>query len=170
MAVSRVISIIALVLSLVAIGLSVQRRDPLGRDLSRYDLSSPEQTLRSVNKIIASQDIRAALQFLKNEVWAESGGEKESKLFLSDSPNLTVLKSVELSNSGDTKNNGTVVSFIKFNVSGVDYYTVQYFRKDQSNRFLFTGRPIVFGEEKKTDSDRSLDSAIQEFERTGKLN
>lgn len=171
MAVNRTMSIIALVLSLAAIGLSVQttRRDPLGTDLSKYDLSSPEQTLRSINKIVARQDIRAALQLLKNEVWAESGGDKEAKLFLSDSPALTVLRSIEVSNSGDPKNNGTVVSFVKFSVSGVDYYTVQYFRKDQSSRFLFTGRPLVFAAEKKTDSDRSLDAAISHFEETGKL-
>jgi len=172
MAGNRVVSIIAVLLSLAAIVLSVRamQHDPLGTDLSTYDLSSPEQTLRSINKMITRQDIRAALQLLKNEVWVESSGNKEAKLFLSDDPTLTVLKSVELSNSGDPKNNGTVVSFVKFSVSGVDYYTVQYFRKDQSSRFLFTGRPFVFPEEKKTDSDKRLDAAIEEFEKTGKIN
>lgn len=171
MAASRAMSVIALVLSLAAIGLSIQtmRRDPFGTDLSKYDLSSPEQTLRSINKMISSQDIRATLQLLKNEVWVESAGDKQAKLFLSDSPILTVLRSVELSNSGDPKNNGIVVSFVKFSVSGVDYYTVQCFRKDQSNRFLLTERPVVFGEERKTDSDKNLDAAIQEFENTGKI-
>ena len=172
MAFNRAMSVIALVLSLVAVGLSIQtaRRDPLGADLSRYDLSSPEQTLRSINKMIAGRDVRDALQLLKDEIWLESGADKEAKLFLTDDAALTVVRSVEVSDSGDPKNNGTVVSFIKFNVSGVDYYTVQCFRKDQSGRFLITGRPIVFGEEKKTDSDRALDAAIVEFERTGKIN
>jgi hypothetical protein len=144
---ARALSVIALVLSLAAIGMSVlaMRRDPLGTDLSRYDLSSPEQTLRSINKIIAKQDIRAALEFVRTSVWVESGGDKEAKLFLADNPTLTVLKSLELSNSGEPKNNGVVVSFVKFNVSGVDYYAVKFFRKDQSGRFLPAERPSGFG-------------------------
>ena len=63
MVINRVMSIVALLLSLAAVALSVRamQRDPLGTDLSRYDLSSPEQTLRSVNRMVTSQDIRAAL-------------------------------------------------------------------------------------------------------------
>ncbi len=108
MAINRAISIVALLLSLAAIALSVRtmQRDPLGTDLSRYDLSSPEQTLRSVNRIATKQDVRAALQFLKSEVQDE---DKDFKLFLSDGVNLTVLKSVEISNSGVPKNNGRCV-------------------------------------------------------------
>jgi hypothetical protein len=168
MAINRAISIIAFLLSLVAIALSVRtmQRDPLGTDLSKYDLSSPEQTLRSVNRMATKQDIRAALQLLKSEVQDEG---KDFKLFLSDGVNLTVLKSVEISNSGASKNNGLVVSFIKFTVSGVDYYTVQYFRKDQLNRFQLAERVGALSTEE-TESDTSLDAAINEFEKTGKLN
>lgn len=130
MAINRAMSIVAFFLSLVAIALSIRtmQRDPLGTDLSKYDLSSPEQTLRSVNRMATKQDIRAALQLLKLEVQDEGN---DMKLFLSDGVVLNVLKSVEISNSGAAKNNGMVVSFVKFTVSGVDYYTVQYFRKDQ---------------------------------------
>ena len=168
MAINRAVSIVAFLLSLVAIVLSVRtmQRDPLGTDLSKYDLSSPEQTLRSVNKMATKQDIRAALQLLKSEVQDEG---KDMKLFLSDGVTLTVLKSVEISNSGAPKNNGLVVSFIKFTVSGVDYYTVQYFRKDQLNRFQLAERVWALSTEK-TESDTSLDAAIGEFEKTGKLN
>jgi hypothetical protein len=168
MAINRAMSIVAFLLSLVAIALSVRtmQRDPLGTDLSKYDLSSPEQTLRSINRMATKQDIRAALQLLKIEVQDEG---KDIKLFLSDGVTLTVLKSVEISNSGAPKNNGLVVSFVKFSVSGVDYYTVQYFRKDQSNRFQLAERVGTFGAEK-TESDSNLDAAINEFEKTGKLN
>lgn len=167
MAFNRAMSIAAFLLSLVAFVLSVRTMqwDPLGTDLSKYDLSSPEQTLRSVNRMAAKQDVRAALQLLKIEVQDE---DKDFKLFLTDGVTLTVLKSVEISNSGDSKNNGLVVSFVKFNVSGVDYYTVQYFRKDQLNRFQLAERAGTFGAEK-TESDSNLDAAIQEFEKTGKL-
>jgi hypothetical protein len=142
------------------------QRDPLGTDVSKYDLSSPEQTLRSVNRMATKQDIRAALQLLKSEVQDE---DKVFKLFLSDGVDLTVLKSVEISNSGAPKNNGLVVSFVKFTVSGVDYYTVQYFRKDQSNRFQLAERVGTLASEK-TESDSNLDATIEGFEKTGKLN
>jgi hypothetical protein len=107
MAVNRAMSMVALLLSLVAIALSVRtmQRDPLGTDLSKYDLSSPEQTLRSINRMATKQDIRAALQLLKSEVQDEG---KDIKLFLSDGVTLTVLKSIEMSNSGAPKNNGLV--------------------------------------------------------------
>lgn len=168
MAINRAMSIVAFLLSLVAIALSVRtmQRDPLGTDLSKYDLSSPEQTIRSINRMVTKQDIRAALQLLKSEVQDQG---KDIKLFLSDGVTLTVLKSVEMSNSGAPKNNGLVVSFVKFTVSGVDYYTAQYFRKDQSNRFQLAERVGTFGAEK-TESDSNLDAAIEEFEKTGKLN
>ena len=168
MEINRGMSIIAFILSLVAIALSVRtmQHDPLGTDLSKYDLSSPEQTLRSINKMVTRQDVRAALQLLKSEVQDDG---KDTKLFLSDGVTLTVLKSVEMSNSGAPKNNGLVVSFVKFTVSGVDYYTVQYFRKDQSNRFQLAERVGTFGTEK-TESDSNLDAAIEEFEKSGKLN
>ncbi len=168
MVINRVMSIVALLLSLAAVALSVRamQRDPLGTDLSRYDLSSPEQTLRSVNRMVTSQDIRAALQLLKNELQDEG---KDIRLFLSDGVTLTVLKSVEISNSGAPRNNGLVVSFVKFTVSGVDYYTVQYFRRDQSNRFQLAERLGTYGAEK-TENDKNLDAVIEEFEKTGKLN
>lgn len=50
-----------------------------------------------------------------------------------------MVKSVEVSGSAEPKNNGTIVSFVKFTVAGVDYYTVQYFRKDDANRFNLGG-------------------------------
>lgn len=169
MAINRAMCIFAVLLSLVAIALSVRtmQRDPLGTDLSKYDLSSPEQTLRSINRMATKQDIRAAIQLLKSEIQQDES--KDIKLFLSDGVTLAVLKSVEVANSGAQKNNGLVVSFVKFTVSGVDYYTVQYFRKDQSNRFQLAERVATFGNEK-TESDSSLDAAVEQFEKSGKLN
>jgi hypothetical protein len=169
MAINRMLSIIAVLLSLAAIVLSVQtiRRDPVGTDLSKYDLSSPERTLRSVNAMIKKQDIRAGLQFLKNELQGHEGN--EWKLFLADDMTLSVLKSIEISDSGVRENNGIIVSFVKFNISGVDYYTVQCFRKDQSSRFFLEERSPAFGEQK-SESDKNLDAAIEEFEKSGKLN
>jgi hypothetical protein len=121
----------------VLISLGVVRPDPLGTDVSKYDFSSPADTLRSVNSMVARQDLRAAWQLLKGTLQAEPN--PDLKLFLADKVNITVLKSVEVSSSADPKNNGTVVSFVKFTVAGVDYYTVQYFRKDQANRFNLGG-------------------------------
>ena len=61
------------------------------------------------------------------------------------------------------------MSFVKFNVSGVDYNTVQYFRKDQLNRFYFGEAFYVPYETEKTAQDKALEAAIEEFENTGKI-
>ena len=90
------------------------------------------------------------------------------KLFLADGATLNVLKSIEVSGSGVPKNNGLVVSFVKFTVSGVDYYTVLYFRKDQANQFKLAERHFVIASQQ-TESDKSLDAAVADFEKTGKL-
>ncbi len=163
----RFLVLISLVISSAAIFFSLQaiRRDPLGSDISKYDLSSPESTLRSINNMATRQDLRAAWQLMKNAF--QNDDSPEIKLFLSDAPKISVLKSIEVSNSANPKNNGIIVSFVKFTVSGVDYYTVQYFRKDRSNRFYFGGNFYAFGT--KTDQDKALESAIEEFKRTGKI-
>lgn len=44
----------------MVISLGVMRRDPLGTDISKYNFSSPGDTLRSVNAMVARQDLRAA--------------------------------------------------------------------------------------------------------------
>jgi hypothetical protein len=64
----RVLSLCSTVISLVAIvvSLTALRRDPLGTDLSKYDLSSPESTLRSINAIIAKQDLKAGWQLARS--------------------------------------------------------------------------------------------------------
>ena len=164
----RFLVLLAVVLSSlsIVISLAVFRRDPLGADLSTYNLSSPENTLRSINKIVATDNLRAALELVK--VVVEREGNSDAKLFLSDNPRIVVLKSIELSNSGDPKNNGTIISFVKVTVSGVDYYTVQYFRKDALGRFNLGGSSYVL-ESAKTSEDKAMDSAIAEFRKTGKL-
>jgi hypothetical protein len=58
-------------------------------------------------------------------------------------------------------NNGLVVSFVKFTVSGVDYYTVQYFRKDQSNRFqLAEGGDVRCRKDRKRQQPRCCDRGV----------
>lgn len=165
----RVLGILAVAVSSVALVVSViaARRDLLGTDISNYDLSSPEKTLQSISSMVARQDLRAGWQLLK--VFLDLDATPETKLFFSNGIKLTVLKSIEVSNSAYPKNNGLIVSFVKFTVSGVDYHTVQYFRKDQSNRFLLAGMLYVpFGTEK-NEQDKMLESAIEEFKKTGKI-
>lgn len=164
----RLLALLSLVISLAAIAVSLQaiRRDPLGTGISKYDLSSPENTLRSIHNIVVNQDIKAALQLLKFNL--RDAPNPDAKLLLSDSVRITVVKSVEVSNSGRPKNNGIVVSFVKFTVSDVDYRTVEYFRKDPSGRFYFE---IGFERDHSnmTDEDNALESSIGEFLKTGKI-
>jgi hypothetical protein len=98
----------------------------------------------------------------------ERDADPDMKLFLSDGAKITVLKSIELSNSGNPKNNGTIISFVKFTLSGVDYYTVQYFKKDQVGRFTLGGSLYV-AESDKSSEDKAIESAIAEFKKTGKV-
>jgi len=165
----RFLAIFAGLVSVLAIALSIHaiRRDPFGTDLSKYDLSSPEHTLQSINTMVARQDIRAGWELFKAQLQADAS--PETKLFLADGAKVTVLKSIEVANSAGQKNNGLIVSFVTFNVSGVDYHTVQYFRKDQSNRFqLGEAFYLPYGTEA-NEQDKSLQAAIEEFKTTGKI-
>ena len=112
------------------------------------------------------EDLRAAWQLLK--VALQRDETDDTKLFLSDGVKISVVKSIEVSNSGNPKNNGLIVSFVHYTISGVEYHTVQYFKKDQLNRFYFGGGFFVFGTEK-TDQDKALENSIEEFKRTGKI-
>jgi hypothetical protein len=46
---------------------------------------------------------------------------------------------------------------------------VQYFRKDQSNTFNLGANFYVPYRTEKTDQDKALESAIEEFKKTGKI-
>ena len=168
MKIDRLLAILASLLSIVAIALSVRglQRDPFGTSLAAYDLSSPERTLQSMNSMVARQDVRAGWELFKTLMQTDAN--PETKLFLSEGVKITVVKSIEVSNSATPKNNGLVVSFVTFNVAGVDYHTVQYFRKDPSNRFLLGETFYVYGTEK-NEQDKGLEAAIEEFEKTGKI-
>jgi len=72
-------------------------------------------------------------------------------------------------NSANPKNNGLIVSFVKFTIAGVDYHTVQYFRKDQTNRFMPGGSYYVPYGTKKNDEDVALETAVQAFKQKGQL-
>lgn len=165
----RLLIVLSLLLSSAAIVISLvgAQRDPLGTDISNYDLSSPEKTLRSINSMVAKQDLRAGWQLLK--VVLQSDTTPETKLFFSDQAKVTVLKSIEVTGSAYPKNNGIIVSFVKFSVSGVEYHTVQFFRKDQSNRFHLAERFYVPYSTEKNEQDKILESTIEEFQKTGKI-
>jgi hypothetical protein len=167
MKLDRLLVLFSLLLSCAATSGIAFKRDPLGTDISKYDLSSPESTLRSINTMATKQDVRAAWQLLRI-IALQRDDTGDTKLFLSDEVKIVVLKSLEVSNSGDPKNNGLIVSFVRYTISGVDYHTVQYFRKDQLNRFYMRGGFYVFGTEQ-TEQDKALAAAIEEFKKTGKI-
>jgi hypothetical protein len=169
MKLDRLLVLFAVLLSVTATMISsvALMRDPLGTNLSKYNLSSPEATLRSVNSMVAGQDLRAAWQFFKTAIQSESG--PEMKIFFSDDAKIAVLKSIEVSNSINPKNNGTIISFVKCTVAGVDYYSVQYFKKDPSNRFSLGGSFYIPYGTQGNEQDKAIESAIEKFKKTGKL-
>lgn len=169
MKVDRALAVLAVAIASAALLVSVMtaRRDPLGTDVSNYDLSSPEKTLQSINTMVANQDLRAGWQLLS--VLLESDNSPETKLFFAKGASIKVLKSIEVSPSASPKNVGLIVSFVNFTVSGVDYHTVLYFRKDQSNRFRLAEMFYVPYGTEKNDQDKALETAIGEFKKTGKI-
>ena len=167
MKLDRVLAVLAVLVSGGALTLSYQalKRDPFGTDLSNYDLSSPERTLQSLNRMAIKQDLRAAWQLFRSKVEEEP----EGKLFLSEEVDIRVPKSIEVGKSASEKNNGLVVSFVTYRVSGVDYRKVMYFRKDEAGRFAPADAFYVPYGTEKNDQDKILESSIDDFTKTGKL-
>lgn len=170
MKLDRWLALLAVAMSAAALGVSMAqtRRDPLGTDISKYDLSSPEKTLRSINSMASRQDLRAAWQLVRGML--ESDTDPGTKLIFSEGAEISVLKSTEVSSSANAANKGLVVSFVKFTVAGVEYRTVQYFRRDQLNRFRPAESFYVppYGTEK-SEEDKALEAAIEAFKKTGKI-
>jgi hypothetical protein len=171
-ALGTVVSFLALAVSSVSLYLTVgmQRRDPLGNDLSHYDLSSPEKSLRSFSSMISNQDVKAGLELLKSVL--QDGADTDMKVYFTDPQHINVVKSIEVAGSGRPKNNGTIVSFVKFTVAGVDYNTVQYFHRDESGRFRPSDpfyEPIGPPTDPPTEKDKEIAAQIESFKKSGKL-
>jgi hypothetical protein len=167
MRLDRIVAVLALIVAVAALALSLQafKRDPWGTDLSNYDLTSPERTLRSLNRMVLNQDLRAGWQLLRSRMQEEP----EGKLFLADNIDITVPTSIEVSKSAGEKNNGLVVSFVTYRVSGVDYRKVMYFRKNEAGQFTPADAFYVPYGTEKNDQDKLLEAAIEDFTKTGKL-
>ena len=170
MKLDRVFAFLAFAMAAAALGISLvalKRPDPLGTDIAKYDLSSPQRTLESVNAMVANQDLRAGWQLAR--VLMDADNSPDTKLFFSSGVKITGVKSVEVADSAGPKNNGLIVSYIRFSVSGVDYHTVKYFRRDGLNRFhLAETFYIPYGTEGNLQ-DKALQAAIDKFKEDGKL-
>lgn len=163
------LSLLALALASVSLYLVVgmERRDPLGHGLAHYDLSSPEKSLRSFSSMIANQDVKAGLELLKGVL--QSSTDSDLKMYFTDPQNINVVKSLEVTDSGNPKNNGTIVSFVKFTVAGVDYNTVQYFHRDQAGRFT-PGDPFYAPTtDPPNEHDKEINALIASFKKNGTL-
>lgn len=169
MRIEKTLIALSLVLSLAAIGISVAsyKKQILGTSISAYDLSSPETTLKSINKIVHSRDFLAAWELFR--IVLDRDTDPTTKLYFSSQPEIKVLKSIEVDDSGYPENNGLIVSFVRFSVSGVDYKNVQYFRKDQLNRFFPADAFFLPYKTEKKAKDESVEAAIKEFEKTGNI-
>lgn len=159
-------SLVAIAMSTVAIVVSgiTAARDPLGTDLSKYDLSSPENTLRSIHAMAERRDLKAGWELAKTLI--QTDAPPETKLFLGEDVKLRVVKSVEVAGSVNPSNNGTIVSFVTFTVSGVDYYTVQFFKRESGKFYLGGSFSIPYGTEP-NEADKALQASIAQFKATG---
>lgn len=173
MKVDRVVSALALVLAALAllISMGVGQPNPLGSDISKYDLSSPQAALSSVQAMVKNNDVRAGLQYFKNLVVMD---DKDSDLnfFFDDVTEVNLAKTFVITGSGNESENGKVVSFVTYKVKGIEFRKVFYFKKLDDGTFYLTGNfsPPYYPEEKKTEADKRYVELIKKFKDTGALN
>jgi hypothetical protein len=112
---SKLLAVVALALSLVALGLTVYGRyfdHPLGKGLKGYDLTSPEKAYQSKVEMNLAVDINAFREM--NAIFG--GKEAEDKL-----------KSFAVEKTGEYA--GKKILFVKWTTEGVDRYEIRSFEK-----------------------------------------
>jgi hypothetical protein len=164
------LSIIAILISLSAIYIS-RKNSPNHfheKGLQSYNLTSPEETIKSMHQIISNHDLLAGLELIGSMIKRENI--PEAKLFFTEKPEIKIEKSIEVKNSGNETNNGTIISFVKTIVDGVEYHFVMYFDKDSSGKFYPQIAYIKpWDPAKMTDEDKSIDGMINKWQKEGKL-
>lgn len=117
--------------------------------------------------MMRNRDIKAGIQLL--EATAQLEVKPESRYLFSANPELKVIKSIEVRNSGRVENNGIIVSFVKAKISGVEYNFIQHFKRDDQGRFLPGGYFFSPYGDAATEEDKELDARIERFKKTGQL-
>ena len=170
MKLDRIFSVLALVIATAALLLSlgIGRPNPLGSDLSRYDMSNPEAALSAVRRMVAKEDLRAGLQYLKRITLKED--DPQINFFFDDVTDVNLVKTFTISGSGWEENNGRIISFVKYKIRGVDYRHVFAFRKTDEGTFYLDDpyiRPIPY--EEKNEADQRYELMIKRFRETGAI-
>ena len=169
----KIVSVLALLTAIAALLLSlgIGKTNPLGTDLSEYDMTSPEASLTSLQKMVAKDDLRAGLQYFKKLVVID---DKDSSInfFFDEIEGLSLVKTFVITESGEPSENGKVVSFVKYKVKGVEFRKVFYFNKLDDGAFYLTSdySPPYYPEEKKTEADKRFVAMIKNFRDTGAVN
>ena len=169
----KTLSILSLMTSIVALILSlgIGRSNPLGSNLTEYNMTSPEASLTSLKKMVAKDDLRAGLQYLKKLIVIDDQ-DTQLNFFFDEVTDLMLAKTFVISGSGDPNQNGKVVSFVKYKVKGVEFRKVFFFKKLDDGTFYLTNdySPPYYPEEKKTEAYKRFVAMIKNFRDAGAVN
>lgn len=171
MKIDKALSILAVIISTVAVTLSLRilHNDPLGTDISKYDLSNPEATLASVREMANKEDLRAAWQYIKSSI-LNGENSSSSHLIFGSPTEVKFAKSIEVTESKHESNNGLVISFVKYKVDGIEHHDVLYFKKNKDGKFVMDGYFYTpFDEKEMSEQDKLIGSSIEKFKKTGEI-
>jgi len=169
----RIFSVLALIAAVAALlfSIGVGQRNPLGSDISKYDLSSPQAALLSIQEMIKTNDILAGIQYTKNFILMMSNDESGFNLFFDNASNVALEKTFIVTGSGDASENGKVVSFVTYEVKGVEFREVFYFNKLDDGTFYLTDKfTPPYWEKEQTEADKRYVDMIKNFRDTGAVN
>ena len=113
--------------------------------------------------------------FLARQELAQLVGKMENgegRLVYAENPKIHVMKSIEVNNSAKSDNNNLIVSFVKYEIQGVEYREIDCFRKDSNGRFICSGvyrKTYDFEKDKATEEDKSITAQIEKFIKSGEI-
>jgi len=186
MNVNRLISIMAIIISTVAIivslgtagyiqnnGKSIFPQRTLGSGIEHYNFKTPKDALNSIRQMERNEDIRAAWQYMKLGLLEATKDEKSQPttgLMIGSATDIDFIKTFEIKGSNQVDQNGKVVAFIKYKQNGIEYHPVMFFKKTSDGTFYIDSAFYPGYEESKfSEEDKYIKSSIDYFERTGNL-
>ncbi len=157
-------SVVALVVSVAALLFGPVT---FHKSLKNFDFSNPANVLKSIQTIYATGETTASKELAKME--ASESTSDDFYLFYQNPKECEVVRTVEATNSGEPKNNGILISFIKHKrADSVEVFKVMEFKKNAQGLLLPTGRRYV-SSESETSEDKRIDGMIKKWKEQGSL-
>lgn len=159
-----ILSSISLVVSVVALffGPAIFQKS-----LKSFDLSTPAAALKAVQTIYETGDTKASKEFAKME--ASESISDEFYLSYQSPKECEVVRTIEVTNSGNPENKGLLVSFIKHKrADSVEVFKVMEFRKNPQG-LLFPSHRRYVSMDSETNEDKRVQEMIKKWREQGSL-